>query len=72
MAGDPIIKVSKLGKRYVLNRAGGNGRFAYRRFSDVLLNAIKAPLRAVTPRPAGNPAASGPGSSGPPSPGRYL
>ena len=42
---DTVIKVEGLGKKYVINHAiGSHGRQSYKRFSDVLLNAAKAPL----------------------------
>jgi lipopolysaccharide transport system ATP-binding protein len=44
---DVIIRAESIGKRYVLNhQAGGTG---YRKFSDVLVHAAKAPLRWLRP-----------------------
>ena len=54
---DSVIRVESLGKRYTLTHAGdgSGGRFSYRRFSDVLINAAKAPLRRLTRRTGGGP-----------------
>ena len=45
---DTIIKVEGLGKKYVIgHQTGLSRRQSYKRFSDVLLNAAKAPVRAI-------------------------
>lgn len=43
MADDVIIKAENIGKQYLLNHQLGNG--SYRKFSDTLISAAKAPLR---------------------------
>jgi hypothetical protein len=44
---DIIIRAENIGKRYVLNhQTSGTG---YRKFSDVLVHAAKAPLRWLRP-----------------------
>jgi lipopolysaccharide transport system ATP-binding protein len=45
MNGETAIRVSGLGKRYQLGRAGGAGRFRYERFSEALVSLAKAPFR---------------------------
>jgi len=46
---DVVIRVENLGKRYTLTHAeSGRGRhYSYRRFSDVLMKAIKAPAERL-------------------------
>jgi len=46
MSDDVIIRAENIGKRYVLNHQTGGG---YRKFSDVLVHAAKAPLRWLLP-----------------------
>ena len=46
---DTVIQVENLAKRYILaHQAQGGGR--YKRFSDVLMNAARAPFRALQKR----------------------
>src|ERR1700761_1851241 len=47
--GDNVIKVEGLSKRYILAHADPQtgGRFKYRRFSDVVVNALRAPFRVL-------------------------
>ena len=51
---DVIIRAENLGKRYLLSHqiAGGSG---YRKFSDTLVHAAKAPLRWLRPSSPGTP-----------------
>jgi lipopolysaccharide transport system ATP-binding protein len=51
---DTVIQVENLAKRYILaHQAQGSGR--YKRFSDVLVNAAKAPFRSLQKRGQSNP-----------------
>lgn len=55
MPDDIIIRAENVGKRYTLGQASGTG--GYRKFSDTLIKAAKAPLRwfhpsGFTPQPA--------------------
>lgn len=43
MADDVIIKAENIGKQYLLNHQSGNA--GYRKFSDTLVNAAKAPFQ---------------------------
>lgn len=43
MADDVIIKAENIGKKYLLNHQSGNA--GYRKFSDTLVNAAKAPFQ---------------------------
>ena len=45
MSDDVIIRAENIGKRYVLNHQTRGASGQYRKFSDVLVNAAKAPLR---------------------------
>jgi lipopolysaccharide transport system ATP-binding protein len=44
---DSVVKVENLSKRYILSHQPGHGGsiHRYRRFSDVLINAVRAPFR---------------------------
>ena len=55
MSDDVIIRAENIGKRYTLNHQGSRG--GYRKFSDTLIHAAKAPLRwlhpaSFTPQPS--------------------
>ena len=55
MSDDVIIRAENIGKRYTLNHQGSSG--GYRKFSDTLIHAAKAPLRwlhpaSFTPQPS--------------------
>ena len=45
MSDDVIIRAENIGKRYVLNHQTGGAAGQYRKFSDTLVHAAKAPLR---------------------------
>jgi lipopolysaccharide transport system ATP-binding protein len=47
MSDDVIIRAENIGKRYTLNHQGSTG--GYRKFSDTLIHAAKAPLRWFHP-----------------------
>jgi lipopolysaccharide transport system ATP-binding protein len=47
MSDDVIIRAENIGKRYTLNHQGSSG--GYRKFSDTLIQAAKAPLRWFQP-----------------------
>jgi len=54
---DNVIQVKNLSKRYVISHqpGGTGGRFKYKRFSDVLVNAAQAPFRALQKKRAADP-----------------
>jgi len=49
MSDDVIIRAENIGKRYVLNHQTRGAAGQYRKFSDVLVHAAKAPLRWLRP-----------------------
>ncbi len=53
---DTVIKVEGLGKKYIIgHQTGLSRRQSYRRFSDVVLEAARAPTRWLRGRSAGTP-----------------
>ncbi|MFZ4593179.1 MAG: ATP-binding cassette domain-containing protein, partial [Verrucomicrobiaceae bacterium] len=58
MSDDVIIRAENIGKRYVLNHQTCGAAGQYRKFSDVLVHAAKAPLRWMNPASSTQPQAS--------------